>query len=197
MNWVKLAQATWSENKQSEEVVVENIAETTTGVDSVQKWTSDSFTLWERDVSILVKNASTERQENTVFKVNDTHYRWIYVIQDFLSVGKDGINLEFGNMKCNYKANVKIDPAVYIKNVIISYGYNNRWDCIHKVSPEEMQRLVSITTTQVVKTEQTIQLNDLSILHIISYAAFWVFVAIALWIIYIKKKKVLIYNKNV
>lgn len=174
------------------EVVTTNNIETTEEAPA----TNALFTLWERDVSIIVKNASNAQPENTVFKVWEQYFKGSYLIQDFLNTPKDGINVEFSNLKCKYVANVKIDPTVYIKNVVISYWYNSRWDCIHKVEPEEMIRLVSVSTSEKQPLNYTIQLNDLSILHFIAYWFLWLFIAIYLWIMYIKKKKVLIYNKN-
>lgn len=214
MNWVRLAQAdtnTWSTTNNVESTSTSTTTAVSEGTWAVSTWsvaettntwtgetvaTNALFTLWERDVNIIVKNASNTHPENTVFKVGEKYYKGSYLVQDFLNAPKDGITVEFNNLKCNYSANIKIDPTVYIKNVVISYGYNSRWDCIHKVEPEEMVRLVAVKTSERMPLNYTIQLNDLSPLHFIAYGFLWLFVAIYLWIIYIQKKKVLIYNKN-
>ena len=166
-----------------------NTAETPTA-------TSANFSLGERDVTVIVKNASSDRPEDTVFKVNDSLYRGVYLIQDFLAISKDGINFEFQNMKCKYKANVKIDPGVYTKHIVISYGYNKQGDCIYQVTPEEQAKNVTVAVTPRAELHQTIGLNDLTVFNFIGFFIFGLLVMIAGWIHYIKRKKVLIYNKS-
>lgn len=158
--------------------------------------TSSSFSLGERDVTVVIKNASSQTPENTVFKVGDTLYKSQFLIQDFLSIGQDGVKFEFSNMKCKYVATFKVDPGVYLKNAVITYGYNKNGDCIYEVTPEALSRTTSMVITPRAELEQTIALNDLSIFNFIGYFAFGLFFVVALGITYIQKKKILIYNKK-
>lgn len=154
------------------------------------------FNLGERDVTILVKNGSRPDPENTTFKLNDTYHRWTYLVRDFLEVGKDWLNLSFSNLHCKYTANVKIDPNVYTKYVTISYWYNSVGDCIYKVIPEEYAKLTSVKVETTSPIVETIKLNDLSAINHIAYFVFWLFLTIYIWIKYIEKKRILVYNKK-
>lgn len=155
-----------------------------------------SFTLWERDITILVKNGSRKDPENTVFKLNETYHKWIYLIRDFLEVWNKWLSLDFSNLHCNYNANIKIDPNIYSKYITLTYGYNGNGDCIYKVVPEEYAKLTTVTVTPRTEMMETIKLNDLSFINYIWYFIFGVFLLVFMWIHYIEKKKILIYNKK-
>jgi len=154
------------------------------------------FNLWERDITILIKNGSRSDPENTTFKLNDTYHRGVYLVRDFLEVGKDWLNMSFSNMHCNYTANIKVDPSIYTKYITITYWYNPNGNCIYKVIPEEYAKLTTVKVEETNSIMETIKLNDLSIINYISFFVFWLFLAVYLWIKYIEKKKILVYNKK-
>lgn len=159
---------------------------------------NNNFNLGERSINIVVKNGSRQDPENTIFKLNDTYHRWTYFIRDFLDIWKDWIDLQFNNLHCNYNVNIKINPDIYIKYISIIYWYNQNWECIYKVTPKEYARLTTVKIEEKFPLLEYIKLNDLSILNYISFFVFWLFLMIYLWIIYIEKHRILVYNnKNI
>jgi len=157
------------------------------------------FNLWERDLTINVKNFTLEKPENTVFKTSDAtwdnYYRWTYFIPDIKKLNDQPIKLWFSSLHCKYNLNVKINPNNYQKNIDISYKYSNNFKCLIDIKPDNMKQFVEVQSQQITPN-YVISLNDLEVWHYMTAFVFWLFLVVAIWIKYIDKKALLIHNRH-
>lgn len=157
-----------------------------------------SFNLWERDITINVKNFTLEKPEDTVFKVIDykweEFYRWSYYLND-IKKQEQPLTLSFNTMHCDYNLKYKINPNNYQKNINIEYKYNTRFECKIDISPVEAKQYIEVSQKSI-KPAHEISLNDLFLFNY-----FWIFVVglflcIAFNIHRINKNKELINTKT-
>ncbi len=157
-----------------------------------------AFNLWERSLTINVKNLWLKHPENTIFHVKDYKwedvYKWTYFLSDIKSLDKWELDLSFNNMHCKYNIKLNINPNMYQKNIDITFKQNTKLQCNLDIKPENIKNTMTISTKNIDKTVYDISLNDLSFRHYLWIFLFWLFVIIALMIKYIDKKWLLLNN---
>jgi hypothetical protein len=156
------------------------------------------FSLWERDLTINVKNFTLNKPEDTVFKVSDyrgvDYYRWSVFIPDIKKLTENSLSIELNTLNCKYNIKINVNPNAYIRDLTLSHKYNDKLTCKLDIEPKsyESNIIVSTKETPVIKD---ISLNDLAVWHYIWVFVFWLFMVIAFWIRDMDKKWTLI-NKN-
>jgi len=156
------------------------------------------FNLWERDLTINVKNFTLEKPENTVFKVKDhkwvDYYRWTYFLPDIKKLNNESVEVSFNTLHCNYNLSININPNNYQKNIDIAYKYNNKFKCVIDIKPDNIKDSITIQTAHMPATNE-ISLNDLEVWHYSWLFIFWLFLVIAVMIRHIDKKWLLLNNR--
>lgn len=175
--------------------------------------TTGWFNLWERDLTIHVRNMNNENPENTPFRVLNNNtiinswntdkkkweiYRGEYTVNDITKVDNWEVNLTFWNLHCDVNMILSINTNNYYdKNLFIRYEYdNNNLSCKVEVEPKSFERSFKTSIVQKEKPIITISLNDIYVWHYLSAFIFWLFLIIYLFIKYIDKKWYLISKKK-
>lgn len=154
-----------------------------------------NFNLWERWMSIHVRNMSNNNPEDTPFQVWNDVYRWSYYIDDIKDIEDWWINILFQNLHCTFNALASITPNNYEKNITFRYKYDEWLNCELEIEPKNMEEYIKVSI-QKNDPVHDISLNDLYIWHYLTIFIFWLMFTIWMGIKYIDKKWLLISKKN-
>lgn len=159
-----------------------------------------AFNLWERSLTINVKNLWLQHTENTVFTVKDykwtEQYKWTYFVPDIKTLEKWELKLNFHNLHCAYNLDLKVNPNNFHKNIDIKYMQDSTLQCKIDVKPESVKETMQINVKNIDDTLIKISLNDLSFRHFLWIFVFWVFLTITLMIRRMDKKWLLLNNRD-
>lgn len=156
---------------------------------------ANNFSLWEREMTIQVRNMSNEEPENTPFLVNDNMYSWTYLIPDISKIDKEKIDLKFWNLHCDYNMELTVNPNNYKKLLTIRYHLDKNLNCKYEVEPKNFENYIKVSVKKDIPF-YNISLNDLYSWHFILMFLFGLLFTIYIGIKIIDKKWILINKKD-